>query len=481
VIVFVLRGVASAIVACCTVPFLFAQASSPQSESEKARQLVSAGRSDEAIPIYKQLAQEFPTNPDVFLNLAIAEFNSKRFHDAAHDAEAALKIKPDLAAADLFLGASRLRLGEYTSAVGPLEKAVAARGTDVNARVMLAEALYGAKRYDEALQRFRTNAELLPDNPRVWYGLGRTYDALAEQASRELQTKWPESSYSLLLSGDLCLKQHRYGAAFHAYNEALSKQPSLSGIQRRIAQIYSDTGHPDWAARERSLSATSAAPVPVGSGPAASHYSSYTKNRELATAAYNHLLQLPPSLEQHFYQAAQFEADGQYHQAAAEWEAAWKLNPGDLHTGLSLARALYRSQEYEAALPILTSILELEPDSAEANFLSGATLLNLERPDAAVPYLQASLRADPKLDAAAAALGQALLQQGKPVQAIPFLERGLSADDDGNAHFQLFRAYQQTGNGPLAKRALEAYRLYRATIADKRRVDDGSQISPPAN
>ena len=477
---FVLRGVASAIIACCTIPFLFAQASSPESESEKARQLVSAGRSDEAIPIYNQLAQEFPANPDVFLNLSIAEFNSKRFRDAAHHAEAALKIKPDLAAADLFLGASRLTLGEYTSAVGPLEKAVAARGTDVNARVMLAEALSGAKRYDEALEQFRISAELLPDNPRVWYGLARTYDALAEQASRELQTKWPESSYALVLSGDLCLKQHRYGAAFNAYNEALSKEPSLSGIQRRIAQIYSDTGHPDWAARERSLAATSVPPVPAGSGPA-SRYSSYTKNRELATAAYNHLLQLPPSLEQHLYQAAQFEAGGQYHEAAAEWEAAWKLNPGDLQTGLSLARALYHSQAYEAALPILTKIVELEPDSAEANFLCGATLLNLERPDAAVPYLHASLKVDPKLDAAAAALGQALLQQGKPGQAIPFLERGLSADDDGNAHFQLFRAYQQTGNGPLAKRALEAYRLYRATIDDKRRADDGSRISPPAN
>jgi tetratricopeptide (TPR) repeat protein len=475
-----LRQVACALIWHGTSSFVYSQAISPASESERARQLMVAGRSDEAIQIYTRLVHAFPGNPDLLLNLSIAEFNSKRFRDAAQHAAAALELKPDLAPADLFLGASELQLGDYVKAVDPLQKAVGVMTADRNSRLMLAEALLGSKRYDEALEQFRTSSVLLPDNPRVWYGLGQTYDALAERASRELRTRWPDSSYALVLSGDLYLKQRRFGSAFAAYREALSKEPKVQGIHRRIEQIYRQTGHPDWASREPSSEGDRARLAEAGTGPAW-YYVSYTSNRELANRAYDRLGQLPPSLEQHLHQAAALDAEGQYQKAAVEWREALKLAPKNLDASIGLARALVRGQEYEAALPILADVVKQRPDSVEANFLSGTSLLNLQRPEAALPYLQTALKLDPQLEAAAAALGQALLQDGKPDEAVPFIKNSLSADEDGNGHFQLFRAYQLTGDHQSAKQAFDAYTRFRAIVEERRRLDDGYLLAPPSN
>ena len=337
------------------LPYLLAalvlvQASAPSDDSERARQLVLASKAEEAIAIYNRLLRDFPDRVDLLLNLSIAEYNAKRFADGAQHAEAALKLKPDLAPAELFLGASKLELRQYSAAIDPLQKALSAMPADRNASLMLAQALLGAERYAEAAQAFTKASELVPDSPRVWFGLGQAYDA-----------------------------------------------------------------------------------------------------------------------------------QGQYRKATPALRKAFQLAPGDANIRLGLARTLFHSQDYEQVVSTLTDLLQQKPTLAEAEFLFGASLLNLQQPQAAVPHLESALKADPQFHAAAAALGQALLQEGKPEQAIPYLKTGLLADADGNAHFQLFRAYQLTGNRQLAKQAFDAYTRYRAEMDQKRSRQDQTPAAQPPN
>jgi predicted Zn-dependent protease len=153
--------------------------------------------------------------------------------------------------------------------------------------------------------------------------------------------------------------------------------------------------------------------------------------------------------------------------------------PGDTNASLGLAGSLFHSQEYEEALSTLTKLLQEHPDLAEAEFLAGASLLNLQQPQAAVPYLKRSLKADPQSHATEAALGQALLQEGKPEEAIPYLKSGVRADADGNAHYQLFRAYQLIGNRQLARQAFDEYTRYRTALDEKRREQSGAPVTEP--
>ena len=149
---------------------------------------------------------------------------------------------------------------------------------------------------------------------------------------------------------------------------------------------------------------------------------------------------------------------------------------------MSLAKSLYDGRDYESALPIFLEMLDglrQNAQSAAANFLCGASLVNLQQPDRAIPYLKAALAKDPQLSSAHAALGQALLLAGKPEQAVSELKAALAGDDDGSVRFQLFRAYQLTGNTQLAKQAFADYRQTRASAAERQSMDDGSAITAP--
>src|SRR5215469_2878680 len=81
-------------------------------ESHRAKQLMAAGKFEEAIPIYKRLTQAVPNNPGLLLNLALAEHMAGHEREAIPHFEAVLKIEPTLAPALLSLAAARLALNQ---------------------------------------------------------------------------------------------------------------------------------------------------------------------------------------------------------------------------------------------------------------------------------------------------------------------------------------------------------------------------------
>ncbi len=110
------------VVLLLTAATLCAQPGDPAQQAQKARELVVAGKPDEAIPIYLELARAAPNDAAILVNLCIAEFKARRFRDTAGHAEAALKLQPDSLAANLFLGASYSQLGENARAIPPPSK-----------------------------------------------------------------------------------------------------------------------------------------------------------------------------------------------------------------------------------------------------------------------------------------------------------------------------------------------------------------------
>jgi len=161
---------------------LCAQVASPSELLHRARDLVIGGKAEQAIPIYQELVRKFPDNPGLRVDLCVAEYKARRYRESAEEAKTLLKLRPGLPTANLFLGASYLQLGEFASAIPPLQKALESKSTESNARLSLAEAYSGAKRYEQAVQQFQKLSEIVPDSPEVWYGLGHSYDKLAEQS-----------------------------------------------------------------------------------------------------------------------------------------------------------------------------------------------------------------------------------------------------------------------------------------------------------
>ena len=142
------------------------------------------------------------------LNLCITEYKAKLYADAAKHASAALKLQAGLVPARLFLGASQLELGEFAKAVESLELVIAAEPRERNGLLMLGEALLQTGKPGEAVIRLQAAAELLPKNTRVWYGLGRAYEALG-------QNKAASDAWGRLLALPPSVEWHLHTAQVH--------------------------------------------------------------------------------------------------------------------------------------------------------------------------------------------------------------------------------------------------------------------------
>src|SRR5262249_17092792 len=373
---------------------------------------MAAGRFAEAIPIYEELVRAVPGNPGLLLNLGLAEHMAGRHRQAIPHLEAVLKLQPDSLPARLSLGVAHLELGESALAVAPLQKALTADPGNTDARGMLAQALLSLGRGKEAAANFRKLTAQTANDPKAWYGLGKSYEAVAGAAFEQLEKTAPESGWMLALLADSRVQQRQYRSAFYLYRRALQKEPGIPGIHDAIADVYRKSGHPDWAEVEEHI----ASPAASAGNPL---YREAKENNRLALEAFSHLASLPESVEIHQLRAETMRAQGQHLEAAKEWRAALTMQPDNLSLQKEIATSLYLAGDYKSAAPLF---LQFQPITADLNYMEGDSLLHLEEPDKAIRYLEAALRSDPKLLPARAALGLAYARAGQPAKAIPFLE-----------------------------------------------------------
>jgi tetratricopeptide (TPR) repeat protein len=479
---------------------LAAQSDPLASDSRRAKEMMAAGKFEEAILLYRHLVQVLPGNPGLLLNLALAEHMAGREREAIPNLEAVLRLQPKAMPALLGLGAARLAMNQPQQALVPLQSAVAVQPENRDARGLLAEALSRLTRFDRAAEQYRKLTELSPDDPRGWYGLGSAYESIAANAFERLRKVDPNSPYVAALIADTRVQRHRYSSAFFFYREALKQLPGLHGTHAALADVYRKTGHADWAAaedaKERSLPAVDCkahaaecqfvgghdlkAATATGAASGETLYWQAKAANELALQAFFNLGNMPPSVELHRLRAEIARNHDQHLEAAKEWRAALQLAPGDPALKQELAVSLFMAQDFQGAVGEANALLQANPLSPELNFVAGDSLLRLEQPDKAVSYLKAALAADPKMLAADASLGLALSRLGQNAEAIPHLEKTLDLDDDGNLHYQLARAYQAAGQGEKARVAMARYReILKKNQEEKETVAREAQIGPP--
>ena len=469
-------------------------------QSQHAKELMSSGRFEEAIPIYKKLVQAVPGNPGLILNLGLAEHMAGHEREAIPNFEAVLKIEPKLLPALLSLGAARMALNEPQLALVPLRKAVAAYPDNRDARGMLADALVGTGHFSQAAAEYRKLTDASPDDPRAWFALGKSYESIADAAFDQLQKLNAKSPYVAALVADTRVQTRQYRSAFFFYNEALKQLPNLHGIHAAMANLYRKTGHADWAAAEDAKESRLPAPdckthaaecsfigghdlqaatLPAAATPEALYWQAKAAN-ELALQTFFRLGELPPSVEQHRLKAEIARGQKQFADAVKESRAALAMAPNDPGLQHELAISLFMASDYRGALAQATALLKLDPRAPDMNFMAGDSLLRLEEPDQAVPYLKAALAADPKLLEADASLGLALFRIGKTAEAIPHLEKSQELDDDGSLHYQLSRAYQSAGQAEKARAAMSKYQeIVKRNEQTKAELDKETQIGAP--
>src|SRR5262245_26285604 len=96
---------------CCLIATLYAQSGELRAKLDRGKELMAAGKFEEAIPIYRDLVQALPNNPGPILNLGLALHMAGHEREAVTQFQAVLKLDPAHLPASLLLGRAYLSLG----------------------------------------------------------------------------------------------------------------------------------------------------------------------------------------------------------------------------------------------------------------------------------------------------------------------------------------------------------------------------------
>jgi protein O-mannosyl-transferase len=138
----------------------------------------------------------------------------------------------------------------------------------------------------------------------------------------------------------------------------------------------------------------------------------------------------PTSAEAHNILGLVFLARGQLNDAVAHYEIAAKLQPGFSDAHYNLAVAFFQNGHVEQAIPHFQTLAELQPENPEAHNNLGWALLQDGRVDEAIARFQTVLKLQPDFARAHSNLAIASLQTGRARDAMAHYQAFLELQPD---------------------------------------------------
>src|SRR5713226_8746902 len=123
----------------CIVP-AHAQTGDPAAKSRRAKELMAAGKFDEAIPLYRDLTRMLPNSPGPIMNLGLGLHMAGHERESVSQCQAALPLAPTHLPAPLFFAAAYIGLKQPAKAIEPLKEVVRPQPDNKEARLLLGEA-----------------------------------------------------------------------------------------------------------------------------------------------------------------------------------------------------------------------------------------------------------------------------------------------------------------------------------------------------
>src|SRR5262245_3314672 len=107
-------------------------------------------------------------------------------------------------------GSSYMKLGEPSKALPHLERASRAMPDDLQIVQMVADAGLMTHQWAAASVALRKLSEKQSGEPRVWFGLGHSYEGLADELYNKLDAQGRSSAYWMALSAETRVRQRQY-------------------------------------------------------------------------------------------------------------------------------------------------------------------------------------------------------------------------------------------------------------------------------
>ncbi|HEY3974359.1 MAG TPA: tetratricopeptide repeat protein [Candidatus Sulfotelmatobacter sp.] len=336
----------------------------------------------------------------------------------------------------LVKAAVEARKQQFKEAEDDLHKVVAGDAQNSALHFALGVMLRQQERWDEAFDELAEATRLMPEFPEnhgalayLFYRLDDGPNAIAE--ARTALSLDPKNAEAYQFLGLGLYSNGQYGAAVHAYEESLARNP---GDDRGNADTYYDMGialHADG-------------------------------NLPGAIAAYERALRLRPEFwEAHANLGLILHEQGNLKQAVTEYREAKKLAPGEASIRNNLGNTYCDQGKFESAIEEMNALYREHPEWQQGHACLASAYMAKRKYDAAVDELRLALQLNPTGSAEHRALGQALLLDNKPEEALRELRLAVSLNPDSEAAHHLLGTvlYQRQELQAAEKEFREALRL----------------------
>jgi tetratricopeptide (TPR) repeat protein len=426
-----------------------------------AKSYLEEGRLNDAIAKYRQVLEAQSAPACVRSDFGLALIQSGRFADAEQEFQKELKDAPRCLMARLGLARIAFDHGDTTTAFDEISRVWQVDRNFLSANAPILWEGLGPEKIDGLERRLKDTSA--PDVPA---GLG---DALLAALARwqkdpietvgEISTNFLAGSAQPVPHGaEQRISQTRV-AQFYSQGKYTACRESLEPFLPKLdlkdllllAQCAYDSGdfRTSFLASQHAVDADAQSPAAW-----------YWRIKASEVLAVNALVQAdlaqPNSASVHVMLGDVYRDGKKFNEAEAEYRKAIEVKPLDVSAHYGLAATFYRAFLYDKALPELETVLQLEPQDPQANFMMADILAYQRKFAQAEPHAQAALHGAPSnLPLAHALLGKIYASQGRTPEAIKELQQALPDDPDGSFHYQIAKLYKQIGDENATSEALK--------------------------
>ena len=330
--------------------------------------LQATGDADGAIAQYALISEQQPHLIEARQNLATLLMQAERFAEAAEEYRAIAGAKPGDPSAGMLAAVALERSGQPSVAAEAYRSVLAAEPGSLDARHGLARSLDASGAVMEAVQEYLRLADSLPQ---------------AETALLDIAGRLEDSG--------------RTAAALDLYRRHADRRPDDPAVHERLGLMLLEGAAPDEAARalERSVELE----------PTALRHSALAEAYRLsgdAAAAHEQLRMAadasPEDASARLRHASSLLQLQEFESSAREFLAAAEADPGLAEAWNGLAFAMYRLDNFAAALRALSESAKLGPAPPASVYLKAICQDNLQLYEEAQGSYRAFLEMEPEME-----------------------------------------------------------------------------------
>ncbi|HZR64641.1 MAG TPA: tetratricopeptide repeat protein [Terriglobales bacterium] len=214
------------------------QTSGLNAEFSKGTEAMRNGDLDQAASIFSSITEKNPAFAEAYFNLGLVREQQGDFDSAIDSLQKAIKIKPHLHGANLFLGICQFRINALNAAATAVARETTNYPNDAAAWMWLGVVRLAQDHPEDAAEALDKAAKLKPGDPDILYHRGRAHLLVSKDSYAEMFKRDPNSWLVHRVMAQANAEADRHVEAIAEYEMAIKLAPTQPGLHEELGTEY---------------------------------------------------------------------------------------------------------------------------------------------------------------------------------------------------------------------------------------------------